>query len=66
MAGVISRLFRPMEVAGREVVPRLVHGDLLEENTGTDPGLPKIFDSCSLYAHNECEPTAPQGPLVPT
>lgn len=57
MTKVIPRLLRPMEVAGRKVVPRLVHGDLWEGNAGTDleTGMPKIFDACSLYAHNECQ-----------
>lgn len=57
MNEVIPRLLRPLEVGGRKVVPRLVHGDLWEGNAGTDleTGLPKIFDACSLYAHNECE-----------
>lgn len=57
MDKVIPRLLRPMEVGGKKVVPRLVHGDLWEGNAGTDleTGLPKIFDACSLYAHNECE-----------
>lgn len=57
MTKVIPRLLRPMEVGGRKVVPQLVHGDLWEGNAGTDleTGLPKIFDACSLYAHNECK-----------
>lgn len=56
-AKVVPRLLRPMETAGRTVVPRLVHGDLWEGNAGTDldTGVPKIFDACSLYAHNECK-----------
>lgn len=56
MAKVIPRLLRPMETLGRKLVPRLVHGDLWEGNTGTDleTGMPKIFDACSMYAHNEC------------
>lgn len=62
MNKVIPRLLRPMEVGGRKVVPRLVHGDLWEGNAGTDleTGLPKIFDACSLYAHNECELSGPR------
>lgn len=61
MNKVIPRLLRPMEVGGRKVVPRLVHGDLWEGNAGTDlqTGLPEIFDACSLYAHNECELSGP-------
>lgn len=61
MSKVIPRLLRPMETGGRKMVPRLVHGDLWEGNAGTDleTGLPKIFDACSLYAHNECELSGP-------
>lgn len=57
MNKVIPRLLRPMETGGRQIVPRLVHGDLWEGNAGTDleTGIPKIFDACSLYAHNECK-----------
>lgn len=66
MNEVIPRLLRPMEVEGRKVVPRLVHGDLWEGNAGTDleTGLPKIFDACSLYAHNECKPRSPHVPRL--
>lgn len=62
MGKVIPRLLRPLEVGGRKVVPRLVHGDLWEGNAGTDvrTGLPKIFDACSLYAHNECDLSRPR------
>lgn len=57
MSQVVPRLLRPMEFGERKILPRLVHGDLWEGNTGTDleTGLPKIFDACCLYAHNECE-----------
>ncbi|EEY18491.1 conserved hypothetical protein [Verticillium alfalfae VaMs.102] len=55
MAQVVPRLLRPMEFGERKILPRLVHGDLWEGNTGTDldTGMPKIFDACCLYAHNE-------------
>ncbi|KAK4182678.1 Fructosamine kinase-domain-containing protein [Podospora australis] len=64
MSKVLPRLLRPMETGGRKVVPTLVHGDLWEGNTGTDleTGIPKIFDACSLYAHNEYE-MAPWRPV---
>ncbi|KAK8136215.1 Fructosamine/Ketosamine-3-kinase [Apiospora sp. TS-2023a] len=64
MERVIPRLLRPMETDGRKVVPRLIHGDLWEGNAGTDldTAIPKIFDACSWYAHNEFE-MAPWRPL---
>ncbi|KAK9782241.1 putative protein-ribulosamine 3-kinase [Seiridium cardinale] len=54
---VIPRLLRPMETGGRKVAPRLIHGDLWEGNAGTDlvTAIPKIYDACSWYAHNEFE-----------
>ncbi|KAK8034307.1 hypothetical protein PG993_009302 [Apiospora rasikravindrae] len=57
MTRVVPRLLRPMESGGRRVVPRLIHGDLWEGNAGTDLAteVPKIFDACSWYAHNEFE-----------
>ncbi|KAK8066273.1 Fructosamine kinase-domain-containing protein [Apiospora hydei] len=57
MTRVVPRLLRPMESGGRRVVPRLIHGDLWEGNAGTDraTAIPKIFDACSWYAHNEFE-----------
>ncbi|PNH44580.1 hypothetical protein VD0004_g3159 [Verticillium dahliae] len=57
MSQVVPRLLRPMEFGERKILPRLAHGDLWEGNTGTDleTGLPKIFDACCLYAHNEYE-----------
>ncbi|KAK6084468.1 hypothetical protein SCUP234_03257 [Seiridium cupressi] len=57
MKRVIPRLLRPMETGGRKVAPRLIHGDLWEGNAGTDldTAIPKIYDACSWYAHNEFE-----------
>jgi protein-ribulosamine 3-kinase len=54
---VIPRLLRPLEIDGRKLLPRLVHGDLWDGNTSVDVAmdLPVIFDACSSYAHNECE-----------
>lgn len=53
---VLPRLLRPLETGGRKIDPCLVHGDLWDGNTGTDAATdePRIFDACSLYAHNEC------------
>ncbi|KAI8633637.1 Fructosamine kinase-domain-containing protein [Xylariaceae sp. FL1651] len=52
---VIPRLLGPLEQDGRSVKPCLIHGDLWEENIGTDPrtGEIYIFDSCAYYAHHE-------------
>jgi len=52
---VIPRLLGPLEEDGRSVKPCLIHGDLWEENIGTNPrtGELYIFDSCAYYAHHE-------------
>lgn len=52
---IIPRLLGPLEEDGRSVKPCLIHGDLWEENIGTDPrtGDIYIFDSCAYYAHHE-------------
>jgi protein-ribulosamine 3-kinase len=52
---VVPRLLDVLEDDGRSVKPCLIHGDLWEENIGTDPrtGEIYIFDSCSYYAHHE-------------
>lgn len=54
---IIPRLLRPLETGGREIKPRLVHGDLWDGNTSTDMNTdkPVIFDASSMYAHNECK-----------
>jgi protein-ribulosamine 3-kinase len=54
---VLPRLLRPLQSDGRSIKPCLVHGDLWEENSATDPttGEPFLFDPCSFYAHNEYE-----------
>ena len=57
IAKVVPRLLRPLETGGREIQPRLVHGDLWDGNTSTDAATdkPVIFDASSTYAHNEFE-----------
>ena len=52
---VVPRLLRPLEIGGREIKPRLIHGDIWDGNTSTDTStsLPVIFDATCLYAHNE-------------
>lgn len=54
---VVPALLRPLQSEGRSIKPSLVHGDLWEENSGTDlhNGQPKIFDAAVLYAHHEYE-----------
>ncbi|KAH0536795.1 hypothetical protein FGG08_006363 [Glutinoglossum americanum] len=64
MTKVIPRLLRPLETEGRQILPRLVHGDLWDGNTSTDVATdnPVIFDAAAFYAHNEYE----LGPWRPT
>jgi protein-ribulosamine 3-kinase len=54
---VIPRLLRPLETGGREIKPRIVHGDMWDGNTSVNATTdkPVIFDASGLYAHNECE-----------
>ena len=51
----IPRILSPLQSDGRTLKPSLVHGDLWEENCGTelDSGQPKIFDAAVFYGHNE-------------
>ena len=53
---VIPRLLKPLERGRDPIKPCLVHGDLWHGNTSVsiDTGEPYIFDSCVLWAHNEC------------
>lgn len=52
---VIPRLLRPLETGGRQIQPRLIHGDLWSGNTSTniDTNTPVVYDGACLYAHNE-------------
>jgi protein-ribulosamine 3-kinase len=52
---VVPRLLGRLYEDNRTVKPCLIHGDLWEENIGTDPrtGNIYIFDSCAYYAHHE-------------
>ena len=52
---VVPALLEPLQAEGRSLKPSLVHGDLWEENCGTDlqTGQPKVFDAAVMYAHNE-------------
>ncbi|KIX99884.1 uncharacterized protein Z520_04520 [Fonsecaea multimorphosa CBS 102226] len=54
---VIPRLLRPLETGGREIQPRIVHGDMWDGNTSVDAvtDKPVIFDASGMYAHNEYE-----------
>ncbi|CAF9905963.1 hypothetical protein IMSHALPRED_004032 [Imshaugia aleurites] len=54
---VIPRLLGALETEGRTIVPKLIHGNLWEENCGTslETGEVQIFDACSFYAHSEME-----------
>lgn len=52
---VIPRLLRPLETGGRQIQPRLVHGDIWDGNVSTNiaTDAPIIFDATCIYAHNE-------------
>ncbi|KAI9719879.1 MAG: hypothetical protein M1828_006009 [Chrysothrix sp. TS-e1954] len=54
---VVPRLLRPLETGGRQIQPRLVHGDIWDGNvsTDTDTDTPVIFDATCIYGHNESE-----------
>lgn len=54
---VIPMVLNPLQSDGRSLKPALIHGDLWEENTGTDliTGEPMVFDAAAHYAHNEFE-----------
>ena len=58
---VIPRLLRPLETGGRQVQPRLIHGDLWAGNTlwNIDTNMPVVYDAAALYAHNECKSCFP-------
>lgn len=63
----VPAMLEPLQAEGRTLNPSLVHGDLWEENTGTefDSGQPKIFDPAVLYAHNEYDFAAWRSDNVP-
>lgn len=52
---VVPRLLGVLEEDSLSVKPCLIHGDLWEENIGTDrrTGEIYVFDSCAYYAHHE-------------
>ena len=53
----IPLILKPLQADGRVLKPSLIHGDLWEENAGTDlvSGEPVVFDAAVHYAHNEFE-----------
>ncbi len=57
LSKVVPRLLRPLETGGRQIKPRLVHGDLWDGNTSTNiaTNLPVIYDATCIFAHNECK-----------
>jgi len=57
LSATLPTLLEPLQAEGRHLPAVLVHGDLWEENCGTEllTGHPKIFDAACLYAHNEYE-----------
>ncbi|CAG8265115.1 unnamed protein product [Penicillium nalgiovense] len=52
---VVPRLLGRLYEDNRTVKPCLIHGDLWEQNIGTDPRTENIyiFDACAYYAHHE-------------
>ncbi|KAK5361869.1 hypothetical protein LTR20_009449 [Exophiala xenobiotica] len=56
-SNTIPKILEPLQSDGRVLEPRLIHGDLWEENCGTklETGEPVVFDAASMYAHNEFE-----------
>ena len=56
-AQTIPRILEPLQADGRILKPCLIHGDLWEENAGTDlyTDQPVVFDPAAHYAHNEFE-----------
>jgi len=54
---VIPRLLGALQSDGREITPRLLHGDLWEQNVGIDmeTGNIIVFDPGCTYGHNEME-----------
>ena len=62
-AKVIPRLLRPLQSGGRTIKPTLCHGDLWQGNVEIDVSThqPLLYDSCAVYAHNECGFPEPPG-----
>jgi protein-ribulosamine 3-kinase len=56
-SNVIPMILDPRQIDGRILKPALIHGDLWEENTGTElnTGEPIVSDAAAHYAHNKFE-----------
>lgn len=53
---IIPRLLRPLETGGRSIVPRIVHTNIWDGNTGVSAdGEPVIFDPAAIFGHNELD-----------
>jgi protein-ribulosamine 3-kinase len=54
---MLPRLLDPLTSGGQTIKPTLIHGDLWQENIGTESatGDIYIFDACAYYAHHELE-----------
>ncbi|KAF2658979.1 hypothetical protein K491DRAFT_702468 [Lophiostoma macrostomum CBS 122681] len=54
---VVPQLLGPLEANGKRVKPCLIHGDLWDQNIGTDVESSEVyvFDAAAYYAHNEME-----------
>jgi len=57
IAKVVPRLLRPLQTGGRNIEPRLCHGDLWYGNIATDQATkePVLFDPCTFYGHHEMD-----------
>lgn len=54
---VVPRLLRPLETGGRQIQPRLIHGDIWDGNASTnvETDAPVLYDATCIYAHNESQ-----------
>ena len=57
MEKVVPRLLRPLQTGGRDITPRLCHGDLWDGNiqVDVDTQQPVMFDPCPFYGHAEMD-----------
>jgi fructosamine-3-kinase len=54
---VVPRLLRPLQTGGRNITPRLCHGDLWHGNIQIDQAMGEtvLFDPCPFYGHQEMD-----------
>ena len=64
---IIPRLLRPLETGGRQINPRLVHGDLCSGNVSTDAMLRRKKTRTTAVYSTACESQVvylPRAPIV--